>query len=712
MLLVSVVLGVSAAARAQASTDDPKSEDAAALSREELERLDLEDLLQLRVSTATKTEQTIDEAPAIVTVITRDELQARGLTSVAEALRTVPGFYDVYDLVGHNVGVRGVNGGARASGNVLKLMIDGQSVSFRPSTGNFFGEELIPVDAVERIEVIRGPASAVYGANAFLGVVNVITRTGSSADGARVIGSIGAQRGLSTGIGAVAGFGYESADVLVAGQHQVSDRSGLALPETSPRIERLRSRGLSSTDTSTPRSFFGKLALGSPTAGPGRVGAMASLQSVDAVGEFQNFAPLTHGTRIGILNQTYRAWWNREVGPVTLTLAGAAFDSAPTNTDRISLADPSFALLRNVRAMGLELSGDASWSPLEPLSLSLGFDYLRENHVLQTYRTLLLTEVRGADGAVLRPSGSTLPGDGEGSTRRFDQFGGTAQVLWKTPFGVGLTGGARLERHSVYGTHFSPRLAAVWTPAHLPVGLKLLFGSSFKAPSAEQLYTRPMQSDDLVGNPALKVQNASTGELAGTVRLGTRGELSLNLFVTSISGRVEFTQRGLFLEARNAANEWFAGGELDGRINLHSSLQLRAGASVSRLLQRDRTSAIFVTGSTPDQPLYPAISGHLLADWHLPWVGLRLIPEVSLIGPREASQSNVLERGALYSLPAYVFTAVTLSMPERKLFANRATRFSLRVTNLLGTTITEPGFNGVDVPTVGRTVLLTVVQSL
>lgn len=687
--------------------------DLTTMSAAELDQLGLEELLELKVSSATKTEQTVSEAPAVITVITRDELEARGLGSVAEALRTVPGFYDVFDLVTHNVGVRGVNGGARASGSVIKVLIDGSAISYRPSTGNFFGPELIPIEAVERIEVIRGPASALYGANAFLGVVNVITRTGASAGGARVTARAGAQRGLGYGggllVGASAGSGI---DLLVAVDSQLEDRSGLALPASSPRYERLKARGRSARDFSQPSSLFGKLSFGDATAGPGIFQVATSLQGVDAAGEFHNGVPLTHRTRVGLANQSHRLAWSRELGRFTLSVSGGIFDSAPSAVDRLSLADPSFELVRSARTSGFAAAAEALWRPSVPLTLSLALDAQREDHLLQSYSTRLLQHVRGLDGMILRPSGSTIPGDGAGARRRFELVGASAQVLWNAPLGIGLTGGVRAELHSVYAAQISPRLAAVWAPADRPYTLKLLLGSSFKAPSAEQLHTRPAQPDDLVGNPRLQAQRASTAEVAWTLRLGHRAELAINAFATALSGRVEFVQRGLFLEARNAADEWFAGGEFDGRFSLHPKLQLRAGASVSALLDRARAPAVFVLGEVPSQPLFPWLQAHLVADWHLPWAGLRVLPEISFVAPREASQSNTLEAGRLYQLPSYVLTALTLSMPERRLLRDRPTRFALRVHDVLGTARADPGFNGVDVPPLGRTVLLTVVQGL
>ena len=131
--------------------------------------------------------------------------------------------------------MRGINGGARATGSVLKLMIDGMPVDYRPTTGNFFGEELIPLAVVERVEVIRGPASALYGANAFLGVVNVITRTGQRpwrARGSRL--RHGAASTRAAAAAAMVGGGSEHPGRAGAAQLRYSDRSGLTLPALSP----------------------------------------------------------------------------------------------------------------------------------------------------------------------------------------------------------------------------------------------------------------------------------------------------------------------------------------------------------------------------------------------------------------------------------------------------------------------------------------------
>ena len=91
-----------------------------------------------------------------------------GWRSLGEVLANVPGLYVIDDLVLPSVSVRGVSGGLNAGTRIVKVMVDGTVVNFRPDLTAFLGPELIPIEVIDRIEIAKGPLSAVYGANAFL----------------------------------------------------------------------------------------------------------------------------------------------------------------------------------------------------------------------------------------------------------------------------------------------------------------------------------------------------------------------------------------------------------------------------------------------------------------------------------------------------------------------------------------------------------------
>jgi iron complex outermembrane receptor protein len=146
----------------------------------------LEELMNVKVYSASRYGQTISEAPASVTVINRDEILQYGYRTLADILRSVPGFYIAYDRLYDYVGVRGFANPGDYNTRIL-LLVDGHRLNDSVFEQAMVGTEFpVDVDVIERVEVIRGPASSIYGTNAIFGVVNVITRTADRLRGLEV----------------------------------------------------------------------------------------------------------------------------------------------------------------------------------------------------------------------------------------------------------------------------------------------------------------------------------------------------------------------------------------------------------------------------------------------------------------------------------------------------------------------------------------------
>jgi iron complex outermembrane receptor protein len=193
-------------------------------SQPELADLSLEELMRIpveRVFGASQRLQPVTEAPASVTVITADDIARYGYRTLADILRSVRGLYVSDDRNYSYVGVRGFARSGDYNTRVL-LLVDGHRVNDnvydQAGIGADFG---IDPAMFERVEIIRGPASAIYGTSAFFAVVNVITRTGASLNGGSVFmegGTLGTRRGraafgrrLSNGIDfALSGTLHES----------------------------------------------------------------------------------------------------------------------------------------------------------------------------------------------------------------------------------------------------------------------------------------------------------------------------------------------------------------------------------------------------------------------------------------------------------------------------------------------------------------------
>jgi iron complex outermembrane receptor protein len=143
--------------------------------------LTLEDLMAVEVTTASKRAERASEAAAAVFVLTRDDITRSGAVTVADALRLVPGV-NVAQINANSwaVTVRGFN--SRFS-NKLLVMIDGRSVYTPLFSGTLWDQQNLVLEDVERIEVVRGPGGALWGANAVNGVINIITRSSRDTKG-------------------------------------------------------------------------------------------------------------------------------------------------------------------------------------------------------------------------------------------------------------------------------------------------------------------------------------------------------------------------------------------------------------------------------------------------------------------------------------------------------------------------------------------------
>jgi len=168
------------------------AQQAPSTSLDELKALDPEQLLHVEVATvygASKHEQSVMEAPSDVSIVTSEDIKDSGYRTLAEILDGVSGFYTTSDGVYDYVGTRGFNRPGDYGGRLL-ITIDGHRMN-----DDIFGtaaigtDFLLDVDLIDRVEVIRGPGSSLYGNNAVFAVINIITRSGQSYGGTEVSGS-------------------------------------------------------------------------------------------------------------------------------------------------------------------------------------------------------------------------------------------------------------------------------------------------------------------------------------------------------------------------------------------------------------------------------------------------------------------------------------------------------------------------------------------
>tara|TARA_B100000315_G_scaffold36538_1_gene31215 strand:- start:4096 stop:4698 length:603 start_codon:yes stop_codon:yes gene_type:complete len=140
---------------------------------------------------ASKYEQKVSEAPSSVTIITADEIKKFGFRTLAEMLRSIRGFFVSYERNWNHLGTRGFNLPGDFNSRIL-LLIDGHGVNDSIyGAANIGSASILNIDNIDRVEVIRGSSSSLYGTSAFLGVINVITKSWEDLKGVEVAGEYG-----------------------------------------------------------------------------------------------------------------------------------------------------------------------------------------------------------------------------------------------------------------------------------------------------------------------------------------------------------------------------------------------------------------------------------------------------------------------------------------------------------------------------------------
>jgi iron complex outermembrane recepter protein len=177
-----IVIGILAMTISLCRADD--GDENTAKSSDDLSAMSIQDLMGIEITSVSKKEEKLSDAPAAIFVITQEDIRRSGVTSIPEALRMVPGL-EVARIDSNKWAItsRGLNG---RFANKLLVLIDGRSIYSPLFSGVFWDRQDTLLEDIDRIEVIRGPGATLWGANAVNGVINIITKNADETVGGLV----------------------------------------------------------------------------------------------------------------------------------------------------------------------------------------------------------------------------------------------------------------------------------------------------------------------------------------------------------------------------------------------------------------------------------------------------------------------------------------------------------------------------------------------
>jgi outer membrane receptor for ferrienterochelin and colicins len=667
-----------------------------------LEDLDLVQLLNVEVSTATKTSEDLDEAPAVITVVTQADIRRWGYQSVAEVLSHTLGFYLFDDHVLPNAGVRGMSGGLGAESGVIKVMIDGASVAYRTTSGNWLGVELIPLASIAQIEIIRGPASALYGADAFLGVVNIITIDPEQLRPLRARLAAGMTEGNpGARLDAVSGARFGNFDLLLGAAGENTDRSGLSLPSQSPAPTLPSSVGTRRTALDLRRrSLVLQTRLGYRDEKSGHLVLSGYASGLERGGDFAHWAQLSatpdqgghgYGTVVALgqfrLNLDGLLHVSDEVD---LALTTSHFQGGTLPADRVEIASNSFYIERQQSYRGVNTVAEARFSPSQRFNLIAGAegDYDREE----------LGQPERIDRTTLRPVSVTEQDLGAIDLVNVGTYLSANYKVFDPV--LKLTGGVRYDHHSVYGDQLTGRigLTSRWTRALVA---KLLYGSAFKAPSPYLTYAAPLRPGDVVGNPDLEPQRIHTLEYQMSFKPDPLFGVTSGVSYNWLLDKAEFTPSGINQTARNVSSQRSLSWETRADLRHHDDYTAYASfelvRSVRQLGQEGYAARLIGTENVAYPP-WIARAGVSLAVPSLSNFPLELGSQAMFVAPRRAADASILEYGGAFTLPSYFLLDTSLATRDLYLIPGHESRVALRTRNILVERGPDPGFSGFEYP--------------
>lgn len=641
------------------------------------------------VITATKQEQKLSEAPATMTVITQQDIIERGYQQLEDVLRDLPGFDFVH--VNGTWPTQWIQRGLYGDENKRTLlMIDG-IVENNILEGSVLGGPQYSLHNIERIEIIWGPASALYGANAFGGIVNLITRRGVDVKGLEYEKGYGSYQ--------------TSFDKFIIGvsKNEVEISLSGSLYNTDGPVFKERHPDYTNSYVDDAFSIVGRLSYKNFTFGYHRYdrpmgdGQFSNSPAVFGYGlvpyGFENSEGFNGGEGQTDINGEHGTLWHSITETAFLN---ASYDlhsnwttSFSSTYRRTGIADDSYGYDYSPPTFDTEgniLEGGEFIKYLYTHDSNLFRFEAQSDYVYQDKHTLIAganyerSEVeRGYRGMA---SANSLLDRDEGVFNIYENIAAFGQISSRITDEIQITCGVRFDDNSVYGQTTNPRIGLIWKLAE-NLSFKGMFGTAYRAPNSFEMFT---ETNVRIANPDLKPEREKSSEIGLSFQPHNRLKLEGNFFyndfediiVSNVSiGDVDNDGVDNF-QNRNQGTAEVLGAEMKISYYINTDLNIFVNASFIDAQQDDGINEY-------DVPNVADIKGNFGVNWliadflNVNWIG-------NIVGERSTAPTNPREK-----VNGYWINHLTLT--TRDLFYEDVA-VGLSVYNIFNADYVDPGIRG------------------
>lgn len=478
--------------------------------------MDLEQLMAVKVPSvygASKREQKVTDAPSAVTIITRQDINEYGMSTLAEVIDSARGFYSIYDRAYSFLGVRGVNRPGDFGGRSL-IMIDGHRLNDPIFDSALLGHDFpLDVELIDRVEVIRGPGSVLYGNNAFFDVINVVTRRGRDFDGRGVelstsYGSFDAYSGRFS----YAGSSTNGVEFLLSGSYLTSEGSSeLYYPQAPNGFPGAVQRGM---DGEKAKDFFTSLSYRGFT-----LEAVYGIRDKD----------LANGPFGAVFNDS-RNRLSDERSYVEARYEHFLDENWHLQT-RTYLDD-----YRYYGNYVYDYNGNGTLTPNHdrPYARWFGGEIQLSGILFDEHQLTLGLEARDDFEQHLQNYDSAPEFTYINETHGAYSVGVYAQDEYRIFRNLSLDLGLRFDDFSTFGGTINPRLGLIYHPWDTTT-LKALYGRAYRAPNANEYYYHDAVFE---ANPSLTAETITSYELVWEQALARNYRFTGSLFYNDINSLI------------------------------------------------------------------------------------------------------------------------------------------------------------------------------